>query len=426
MTVPTDMKRGWLLRLYLLLSHAFPLIGPRLLRKRLARGKEDQARWQEKLGRSSTPRPDGPLIWLNAVGLGEILSLRGLIVRMARLHPDAHFLVTSTTIASAQVFARNLPPRTVHHFLPIDAPAYRHRFLDKFQPDLCIWVEQDLWPGMVSDLAARSIPQAIVAARMGARSYQSHRKAAGLYHDLYRAMALITAQDDMSADHLRSLGAQNVTVTGSLKPAAPPLECDADELAALKAALGDRTVWAVAPSHPPDEEIARQAQTLLRQTDPDALLIITPRFPDRAPEIAQASATVPKRRSRRELPGPDDDVWICDTFGELGLVYRLSILVLIGGTFNEIEGHNPWEAALLNTAIAHGPRTGNFVDDFTALHAAGAAAQIDDPRALAELLKGRSHRTLAENAAVLAQAAGARTDDLARRLVGLVEPRRRG
>ena len=42
---------------------------------------------------------------------------------------------TSTTRGSAEVLARNLPPRTIHQFLPLDAPGYLARFLDHWRPD---------------------------------------------------------------------------------------------------------------------------------------------------------------------------------------------------------------------------------------------------------------------------------------------------
>ncbi|WP_411889186.1 3-deoxy-D-manno-octulosonic acid transferase [Yoonia sp. SDW83-1] len=418
----TEMQRGWLLRAYLLASHGFPLIAPRLLRKRLARGKEDPARWREKLGQGLAPHPGHPLIWLHAVGLGEVLSLRGLIARLADKHETAWFLVTSTTAASAQVFARNLPPRTIHQFLPIDAPGYRRRFLDHFRPDLVVWAEQDIWPGFVSDLAARGVPQAIVAARMNETSFRSHRRAASLYRDVYRAMDMITAQDARTAEHLTALAIPaTVAVTGSLKPAAPPLECDAEELTALTSALAGRTVWAVAPSHPADEAIAIAAHEALRKSDPGALLIIAPRFPDRRDEIAKGCDLAVTFRSDGGLPAQGDAVWVCDTFGDLGLVYRLCKLVLIGGTFSEIEGHNPWEAAILGVAIAHGPRVANFADDFAALDEAEAAAEISDANDLLTLLQSDRIEEMTQSArAVIARASG-QTDRLVDDLLKLLE-----
>lgn len=410
-----DMRRGPMLRAYLAASRLIPLAAPAHLRRRLKRGKEDPRRWREKLGEGLAPRPNGPLIWLHAVGLGEVLSLRGLIVALSDLRPELSFLVTSSTAASATVFAKNAPPRTLHQFLPLDAPAYRRRFLDHFRPDLCIWVEQDLWPGMVSDLAQRGIPQCIVAARMNARSLAAHQRAAGLFRDLYGAMALITAQDEKTATHLHSFGV-DVAVTGSLKPAAPSLSHDPDALSDLQTRLADRFVWAVAPAHPADMAVALAAHDRLRQARPDALLIIAPRFPD------QPSATAGPRRSKGEVPDREDAVWICDTFGELGLIYRLTQAVLIGGTFSDIEGHNPWEAAILSNAILHGPRTANFATDFAYLAADEAALLVNDANSLAAALQRDDLAALAARAAACTATARAETTGLAERLVTMLKP----
>ena len=179
---------GLMLRAYLAASRAIPLAAPRHLQKRLAKGKELPDRWREKLGEPTLPRPDGPLIWLHAVGLGEVLALRGLIAALAE-RSEAQFLVTSTTRASAEVLAANLPPRTRHQFLPLDAPGYLHRFLDHWQPSLSVWAEQDLWPGAVAAASARGIPLALVNARMNADAYARRRHWRGLYADLLARFA---------------------------------------------------------------------------------------------------------------------------------------------------------------------------------------------------------------------------------------------
>ena len=414
MTSPADMRRGLLLRSYLAATHLIPLVARPVLRRRLNRGKEHPARWLEKLAKGLAPRPAGRLIWLHAVGLGEVLSVRGLIDRLAKLNPDLSFLVTSTTATSAEVFARNVPNRTLHQFLPLDAPSYRRRFLDHFAPDLCVWVEQDLWPGMVSDLAARGIPQALVAARMNAGSYRSHQRVASLYRDLYRAMAMVTGQDRATAAHLGSLGAR-AQVTGSLKPAAPLLSCDEAELNQLRAALANRRIWTVAPAHAKDISLALAAHERLRQTEPATLLIVAPRFPD-----AGTGLDAP-RRSRGTVPGPDDAVWLCDTFGDLGLIYRLSQAALIGGSFSDIEGHNPWEAAALGCAILHGPHTANFTVDYGQLHAADGAIEVKTATDIVQALTTPELPQTTANAARAIAAASQQTDALASDLLQVLK-----
>ncbi len=413
----TSDPTGPLLRSYLVASRAIPFIAPRLLKRRLARGKEDPARWREKLGQPSLPRPDGPLIWLHAVGLGETLALRGLIAAMAA-QSDAQFLVTSTTRASAQVMAQNLPPRTRHQFLPLDAPGYLNRFLDHWRPSLSVWAEQDLWPGAVTATHARGIPLALVNARMNAEAFTRRKRWRALYADLFARFALITAQDDATATHLQALGAKGVRVAGSLKAAAPPLSADPQALATVRQALAGRRPVLLASSHPEDEAIAL---TALRNAPDKPLLLIAPRDPHRGADIAAAATALGLTATRRSAgQGPTADVWVVDTFGEMGLWFRLCPTTIIGGTFGPTEGHNPWEPAALGSAILHGPRTANFAADFAALDGAGGAHPVT-PETLGPALIA-DHSAMATQARALCEAAQGSLAPLAADLLALGGP----
>jgi 3-deoxy-D-manno-octulosonic-acid transferase len=404
---------------------ATPLAAP-LLRHRLARGKEDPDRWREKLGEPTAARPEGRLAWLHAVGLGEVLALRGLIAEMADRAPDLSFLVTSTARSSALATARNLPPRTLHQFLPLDLPGPRRRFLDHWRPDLSVWAEQDLWPGLVADTAARGIPLALVNARMNEASYRRRARVRGLYRPLLSAFDLIAAQDDGTARRLEALGAPGpVSVTGSLKPAAPPLADDPAARADVEAALADRPAWLAASTHAEDEEPAFAAHRAIAAASPEVLLILVPRQPARGPEIAEAvraAGLSPALRSDGVLPGPGTDVYIADTIGELGLWYRLAPAALVGGSFGPVNGHNPWEPARLGCAILHGPNTANFAADYAALHAAGAARLVRSAPDIAEALADPGLGRMAETARALADTHAVAARDLARDLVGLLGP----
>ncbi|MGL4239126.1 3-deoxy-D-manno-octulosonic acid transferase [Tabrizicola sp.] len=407
--------RGLQLSAYLAATQAIPLIAPSLLKRRLAKGKELPDRWREKLGQATEPRPQGPLIWLHAVGLGEVLALRGLIAAMAAQSPKAEFLVTSTTRGSAEVFTANLPPRTRHQFLPLDAPGYLRRFLDHWRPALSVWAEQDLWPRAVVETAARGIPLALVNARMNADAHARRSRWKGLYADLFARFALITAQDPASTHHLQALGANSVRTTGSLKAAAPPLSADPKALAAAREALVGRQPVLLASSHAEDEAVTL---TALRTTHPRPLVLIAPRDPHRGPEIATRAAEHGLTTTLRSAgQGPTADIWIVDTFGEMGVWYRLCPTTLIGGTFGPTEGHNPWEPAALGSAILHGPRTANFAADFAALHGAGAALPVT-PEALSAALTA-DHTAMAARAKVLSDAAQGSLAPLAAELLAL-------
>lgn len=407
-------RPGPSLAVYLALSRLIPLAAPRLLARRRAKGKELPDRWREKLGEPSLPRPDGALIWLHAVGLGEVLALRGLIAAMAG-QSDANFLVTSTTRGSAEVLSRNLPPRTCHQFLPLDAPAYLKRFLDHWRPELSIWAEQDLWPGAVHAADAQGIPLAMVNARMNADAYARRRRWAGLYADLFARFRLITAQDETTGGHLQALGAKGVSIRTSLKAAAPPLATDPQALAQTREALVGRNPILLASSHHEDEFVTLAALRALRQRP---LLIIAPRDPSRGAEIAARVAEHGMTAALRSAgQGPVADVWIADTLGEMGLWYRLCPVTIIGGTFGPTEGHNPWEPAALGSAILHGPRTANFAADFLALHQSAAARLVMPDSLAAALVEDQSG--MAARAQTLSKAAQGALAPLAAELLAL-------
>ncbi len=195
------------------------------VKRRLKKGKEDANRVSERYGIPTHARPEGPLIWLHAVGLGEVMALRGMIPILSQHCPDAHFLVTSGTRQSADVFSQNLPDRTLHQYLPLDVSGYCTAFLAHWKPDLCIWSEQELWPNMIWHVDQSGIPQVVINARMNAASFQSRHRAKGMFADIYGRFALISAQDEQTAAHIRALGA-TVRVDGSLKPLSPALQVD--------------------------------------------------------------------------------------------------------------------------------------------------------------------------------------------------------
>ena len=393
-------------------------IAPIILKRRLKRGKEHPTRWREKLGYPSAPRPNGPLVWMHGVGVGEVMALRGLILMMREMRPDLQFLVTSTALNSATAWDRNPIDGVSHQFLPIDLPKAIDRFLTHWQPDLVIWAEQDLWPAMVWRVAERGVEQAIVNARLNNDAYEKRSKAAEVYGAALSRITIIDAQDDETATNLTKLGGRDVTVSGSLKPIAPPLSDWPEERAAIEQALNGRRLWLCASSHPADEAIALDAQA----QHSACLLVIAPRCPERMDEIVTAATS----RGLKIVIGTegnalgDADVVIANSFGQLGLWYRLAEFALIGGTFCDVEGHNPWEAVNLKCPVFHGPRIANFALDYALLDQSSGASAITKPQDILTL----DRSTLAvqtQNAAALIDRERDQKLDLAARLVSLLK-----
>lgn len=369
------VKRSRLLSAYRAATSFAEPLAARLLQRRLARGKEDEDRLPERLGRAGRVRPKGPVVWIHAASVGESLSILPLIRELGRLRPDTGVLVTTGTVTSGRVMGERLPPNAFHQFVPVDTPSAVRAFLDYWRPGLALWVESELWPNMLHETKERQIPVVLLNARMSDASYRGWRRARHAAAELLGTFDLCLAQDEAVANKLLALGARRVEVPGNLKLVGEPLPYDADALGQLGSAIGARPMWLLASSHDGEEQLAAFTHRDLAPRFPRLLTIIVPRHPQRGPQIAASLEPLFRvaRRSRGELPTRDTEIYVADTLGELGVFYRLCPLAVMGGSFVPHGGQNPLEPARLGAAVLSGPHIDNFRDIFRILVATGGA-----------------------------------------------------
>ncbi len=354
------------------------------LHRRARLGKEEAARLPEREGHGAT-RPAGRLIWLHAASVGESLSILPLIQALAERDPALTILVTTGTVTSARLLPRRLPEalrgRVLHRYAPLDVPAWVERFLDGWRPDAAGFVESELWPNILGAAHARGIPLALLNARISGRtSRRWARWAPGFARQLLGRFQLIMPRSAEDAQRLLALGARGLAPPGDLKLAAPPLPADAGALAALRDAIGARPVLLAASTHPGEEAQILNAAEALRRDWPQLLTILAPRHPERG-----ASLGPWPRRGLGALPdaGP---VYLADTMGEMGLLYRVADIAFIGGSLVPHGGQNPLEAARLGCPMILGPHMQNFREATSGLLAAGGARQVADAAALAAIV----------------------------------------
>lgn len=380
------------------------------LNDRARKGKEDRARLPERFGRYVQARPAGRLVWFHAASVGESGVALSLIKAMAERDNALSFVISTGTRTSAELVARRALPRVTHVYVPLDSAGAVRRFLDHWHPDLGVFVESELWPNLILAAEARRIPLALVNARMSPKSlarWQRWRKAGAR---LLKAFALVAAADARTADALSDVRGGDVAMLGNLKLAAPAPRVDAGARAALTEQIGGRPVWLAASTHAGEDEIMLAAHAKLRAAEPEALLIIAPRHPERGEAIAMLADAAPRRSRFEAINGAS--VYVADTLGELGLFYALAPVSLVAGSLlPHLKGHNPIEPAKLNSAILTGPHVESFQDVFSTIQAVGGAQVTLDAESIAKavltLWRDEAARTRQVEAARAATAQGA-------------------
>lgn len=344
--------------------------------------------WDERFGKigpmlSGRAPTDRPRILLHAVSVGEVNALRPLV---PLLTPDADVII-STTTDTGLARARALFAETCEVVrYPLDFSWAVRRFMDLVRPDAVGLVELELWPNFLRACREHDIPACVVNGRLSARSFKGYRRFRWAVGRMFRSLNVAAVQDEAYAERFVEMGVnpERCRVTGSMKWDSWDVSSDLEpsaEAIALRDALGidPSRPLIVAGSTGPGEE------ALLREACPeDVQLACAPRKPDRFDESASALAPC-TRRSTGE--SGDGNRFLLDTIGELGLLYQLADIAVVGRSFGDLHGSDPIEPIALGAPTLIGPRHGDF-ESIVGAFVAGGGIEIVERQTLGERLAG--------------------------------------
>jgi len=389
---------------------------------------EYRGRLRQRLG-LVVPQPAPGSLWLHAVSVGEVQAAAGLIRALRQRFPAVSIVVSTVTPTGAQR-AQALFGATVRHcYLPYDLPGSVRRFLDRVQPRAAIILETEIWPTLYDALGRRRIPLVIASGRLSTRSVDRYRRMASLFRATLSHGILIGAQTAADAARFRAIGAapDRVQVTGNVKF---DLEIPEATVAAGRAfrarAASGRPVWIAGSTHEGEEEAVLDAHQIVRARQPDALLILVPRHPQRFEAVRallRRRGLAFAQRSAGTEPAAGDAVFLVDTLGELQLFYAAADVTFVGGSLVPIGGHNLLEPAVLGLPILSGPHTQNAQDVAELLQECGALRIVRSSEELAQRTgQWFDEPTLARAAGAQGLATVAQSRGAVDRLVTMIEP----
>jgi 3-deoxy-D-manno-octulosonic-acid transferase len=322
--------------------------------------------WRERTARDL---PAGPFdVWIHAVSVGEARAMMPLIDALRPTCP--RILVTCTTPTGRATADDLLKGCALVAYLPFDAPWLIARFLRATQPRLGLLMETELWPGVCDGAKHAGVPLWLVNARLSQRSADGYAKGGGLTRAMLACLAGIAAQSADHAARFRSLGANNVHVTGNMKFDISVPSDAAGRASTLAAHLtAGRPFW-VAGSTRDGEEVL-----LL-----DALRDHPERW-DAAIQLSRDRGFRVARRTDAMIPN-DAEVIIGDSMGEMLAYYGRAKVVVMGGTLGGTGGQNLIEPCAMGVPVVLGPSVFNFQQAADEAIAAGAAISVPHAEAV--------------------------------------------
>ena len=329
---------------------------------RIFKYKEDKYRYFERYGISKIIRPKGKLIWIHAASVGEFKSASTII---NKLYKKYNILVTTTTLTASSYAIANFGNKIIHQYAPFDVYIWVNRFLNKWNPSLILWIESDLWPTTLNLIKKRSIKSFLINSRISPSSFNRWKYVQGFFKKITYTFDEIFAQSQLDKQRLEFLTKRKINFIGNLKLSSIEKLNDKIEFTKIQKKINNNKVLMIASTHEGEEKILINFIKKIILKYKKLKIIIAPRHPLRSQSIIKM--LIQKKITSNLFDNSknfDENVLIINSFGKMALYYSLSDIVILGGSFTRMGGHNPVEPAYNNCVVITGPHIYNWENVF--------------------------------------------------------------
>jgi 3-deoxy-D-manno-octulosonic-acid transferase len=306
--------------------------------------------------------PNG--IWFHVCSFGEARAIYPLLDAL----PNKSLRLTTTTQTGHEAIYQKQPMES--RYLPFEPLLFSWLKPQK----VLVVMEAEFWYLLFALAKSRGAKTMLINARMSDRSFHKYERMAWLYRQIFKQIDEVYAQGITDKERLERLGAKNVQVIGNIKLS--------NIAGATKTLTKPKTLLVSAAStHEGEEALILKAFVKLKEQEPKARLIIVPRHPERFKKVSKMVDDCAKEyhyswHNYSENEALNSDIVVADVLGELVNIYAVSDIVILGGAFTKIGGHNAAEAAQFGCKIISGPHYFNQRDIFSMIE--GIAVVSED------------------------------------------------
>ena len=274
-------------------------------------------------------------IWFHSCSMGETKAIKPLIENFKELANIS--VITNTGYEEAKTISSNVRYLPFEIFLPF--------WINKQK--VLVVMEAELWYMLFLFAKKKGAKTFLINARISDKSYKSYKMFSFFYRKIFKNIDKVFAQSDIDKKRLEQLGATNVEVIGNIKLA---------QLPKVKQILKkpEATLITAASTHENEELLILKSY---KKTH--GKLVIVPRHPERFEKVHLLINEYIKNKdlTYHRYSQKDDfesDIILVDKMGILNDIYAISDVVILGGAFEKIGGHNPVEPAFFKCKIISG------------------------------------------------------------------------
>jgi len=298
-------------------------------------------------------------IWFHFASLGEFEQGRPVLEKMRLLYPSQTIVITFFSPSGYEI-RKNTPLADHVYYLPLDTTKNATEFINNINPTLAVFTKYEYWYHYFNELNKRQIPLYIISGIF--RPKQIFFKwYGGLHRQMLGFVTRFFVQDEQSEALLKTVGVNNVTVSGDTRfdrvweNAQSP-----KDLAIIEKFKAGKPVFIGGSTWPKDEELIATLIPLY----PDWKFIVAPHEIGEA-KIQTLLKLMPPGKAIRFSQIDDSSalhdcsVLIIDNIGMLSSLYQYGEIAFIGGGFGA-GIHNILEAAAFGLPVIFGPRYQKF------------------------------------------------------------------
>ena len=274
-------------------------------------------------------------IWFHSCSMGETKAIKPLIDNYLK---NANIsVITNTGFEEAKKISPNVRYLPFEIFLPF--------WVNKQK--VLVVMEAELWYLLFLFAKKKGAKTLLINARISDKSYKSYKRFSFFYKRIFQNIDKVFAQSEVDKNRLEELGASNVEIIGNIKLAQLPK-------INVKLEKPNQIIITAASTHENEEKLILSAYR-----KEQGKLIIVPRHPERFEKVHFLILEFIKDKniSYQRYSTKDDfdsDIILVDKMGILNDIYAISDVVILGGAFEKIGGHNPIEPAFFNCKIISG------------------------------------------------------------------------
>ena len=301
--------------------------------------------------------PDSEWIWFHVSSLGEFEQGLPLIENVKSRFPKYKLLLTFFSPSGYEP-RKNFQLADKVAYMPSDTIANAKRLVGNFNIKAAFFVKYDFWFNYMKVLSDNNIPLYYISALLHKNHY-FFKFYSSWFRKQLKNVRHYFVQNDETAELLKSIGIDNVTVTGDTRfDRVYDIARQSQSFPEIEKFIGDRHCIIAGSSWPADEKFLIP----FSKNMPDNYCIIMAPHDISDSHINQIKAQLDDYQLYTQFDAAKQNkVLLIDTIGILKKIYKYARFAYVGGGFMS-SIHNTQEALVFGCPVVIGPKYHRFVE----------------------------------------------------------------